>query len=197
MVPSRQRGHDRVAAIIEAAAAIFADKGFDAATMTEIAESARTAIGSLYRFFPTKELLADAVFARYAETMLRGLDALSERAAGLDPAALSEALVASVMQQRAYRDAAVALADDRLEGPMLRMGLRASIRDKVAQILVAATGLPLTQTTRMAPMVLQAMKAVPSLLREGLEPEATVAEARRMIACYVAGSMQAACAVAG
>ena len=80
---------------------------------------------------------------------------------------------------------------------VLRKALRASIRDKVGLILAAATGLPATQAARMAPMVLQAMKAAPVLLREGLDPEAVVAEARRMIACYVAGSMQPACTAAG
>ena len=38
----------------------------DAATMTEIAARSHTAIGSLYRFFPTKELIAEALLAEYA-----------------------------------------------------------------------------------------------------------------------------------
>ncbi len=200
IVPTRQRGRDRVEAIIEAGAHVFAGRGFHAATMTEIAEVARTAIGSLYRFFPTKELLADAVFGRYADGMLLALDALAERAPRLDPAALAEALVACMMQERPYRDAAAALADERDDGPMLRLRLRASIRDKVGHVL-AATGMPDAQAARMAPMVLQAMKAVPFLLREGLDRQATLAEAHRMIGCYVAGSMRApagtACADAG
>ena len=201
VVPTRRRGHDRVAAIVEAAAGVFARRGFHAATMTEIAEAASTAIGSLYRFFPTKELLADAVFGRYADAMLRDLDTLVERVPRPGPTALADALVACVMQQRPYRDAAVALADERDEGPMLRLRLRASIRDKVALILASATGRPAEQAARMAPMVLQAMKAVPFLLREGLDRQATLEEAARMIACYVAGSMQAsarsACTEAG
>ena len=197
VLPTRRRGRDRVAAILDAAAVVFAERGFDAATMTEIASAACTAIGSLYRFFPNKDLLADAVFSRYADSMLDTLDVLVLQAPLLGSEALAEALVASGLQQRPYRDAAVALADERNEGPLLRRALRASIRDKVGLILAAATGLPATQAARMAPMVLQAMKAAPVLLREGLDPEAVVAEARRMIACYVAGSVQPACTAAG
>ena len=37
------------------------EKGYDAATMTEIAARSGTAIGSLYRFFPSKESLSDAL----------------------------------------------------------------------------------------------------------------------------------------
>jgi AcrR family transcriptional regulator len=58
--PKRQRGHLRVAAILEAGVAVFTEKGYDAATMTEIAARSGTAIGSLYRFFPSKDVLADA-----------------------------------------------------------------------------------------------------------------------------------------
>jgi AcrR family transcriptional regulator len=59
--PKRQRGHERVAVLIEAAARTFLEKGYDAATMTEIAAEASSSIGSLYQFFPTKPLLAEAL----------------------------------------------------------------------------------------------------------------------------------------
>ena len=39
--------------------------------MTEIAARSNTAIGSLYRFFPTKEVLADALLDRYWEQLGR------------------------------------------------------------------------------------------------------------------------------
>ena len=86
-VPIRARGHARVAAILDAGAALFAEKGFDAATMTEIAARSRTAIGSLYRFFPTKMALADALLARYAETLSANLAALEARAQELSEGA--------------------------------------------------------------------------------------------------------------
>jgi len=52
--PQRQRGRLRVAAILEAGAAAFREKGYDAVTMTEIAARSGTTFGSLYRFFLRK-----------------------------------------------------------------------------------------------------------------------------------------------
>ncbi|MET1046071.1 MAG: helix-turn-helix domain-containing protein, partial [Hyphomicrobium sp.] len=52
--PQRRPGQERVAALLEAAAAIIAEKGYDGATMAEVAARAGAQIGSLYRFFPNK-----------------------------------------------------------------------------------------------------------------------------------------------
>ena len=80
--PKRERGHARVAAIMEAALEVFMEKGFDKTTMTEIAARSNTAIGSLYRFFPTKETLADALLQRYGEQLVSALRELQQQAAG-------------------------------------------------------------------------------------------------------------------
>jgi AcrR family transcriptional regulator len=52
--PSQKRGKDRVEKILEAAAAIFDELGYEAATTHQIAAKAGTAVGSLYQFFPDK-----------------------------------------------------------------------------------------------------------------------------------------------
>src|SRR5260370_17144348 len=64
--PKRERGKQRVAELLQAAAAVFAEKGYEAATMTEIAARAGAPIGSLYQFFPAKEALADTLVQNYA-----------------------------------------------------------------------------------------------------------------------------------
>ena len=53
-IPTQDRGKLRVEALLDAAEAVLAEKGYDAATMTEIAERAGASIGSLYQYFPTK-----------------------------------------------------------------------------------------------------------------------------------------------
>lgn len=53
--------------IVEAADAVFAEVGFDAATMEQIAERAQTSIGSVYQFFPNKGALFEALCERYFE----------------------------------------------------------------------------------------------------------------------------------
>ena len=50
----------RRTAILDAAGGLFARKGVYAATMAEIAEEAGLSAGALYRYFPSKEALAEA-----------------------------------------------------------------------------------------------------------------------------------------
>jgi AcrR family transcriptional regulator len=55
--PTQARSQRRYDAIVDAAAASFADFGFEATTMEGIAARAHTSIGSLYQFFPNKHAL--------------------------------------------------------------------------------------------------------------------------------------------
>src|SRR5580700_10899327 len=82
--PKRARGKQRVAELLEAAAAVFAEKGYEAATMTEIAARAGAPIGSLYQFFPAKETLADVLVQNFVAMLAADLAALEERARGID-----------------------------------------------------------------------------------------------------------------
>jgi len=66
-VPSQERSRKRLEAILEAGAAVFAETGFEAATMEAIAARAETSVGSLYQFFPNKRALFRAVAERCME----------------------------------------------------------------------------------------------------------------------------------
>jgi AcrR family transcriptional regulator len=65
--PKQQRGKDRVEKILDAAAAVFDEVGYPAATTHLIAAKAGTAIGSLYQFFPDKAAIFKAMELRHAE----------------------------------------------------------------------------------------------------------------------------------
>jgi AcrR family transcriptional regulator len=73
--PVQERGLRRMERILDAADAVIARAGFDGATTNAIARRARTAIGSLYQFFPNK----DAVLAALCERHLQRLHDLHER----------------------------------------------------------------------------------------------------------------------
>jgi AcrR family transcriptional regulator len=73
-LPRQSRSQARVSAILDAAAQLFAEIGYDAATTNAIAERANTRIGSLYHFFPNKEAILNALVERY----LAELRALNE-----------------------------------------------------------------------------------------------------------------------
>ncbi|MFN6579504.1 MAG: TetR family transcriptional regulator [Aulosira sp. ZfuVER01] len=65
--PKQQRGKERVKKILDAAAAVFDEVGYEAATTHLIAAKAQTAIGSLYQFFPDKAAIFHAMELRHAE----------------------------------------------------------------------------------------------------------------------------------
>lgn len=65
--PKQQRGKQRVEKILDAAAAVFDEVGYVAATTHQIAAKAETAIGSLYQFFPDKAAIFKAMELRHIE----------------------------------------------------------------------------------------------------------------------------------
>ena len=68
-LPQQARGEQRIAAILQAAAQVFYEVGFDAATTDMIAQRAQTAIGSLYDFFPNKQAIAQRLSEQFCEDM--------------------------------------------------------------------------------------------------------------------------------
>jgi AcrR family transcriptional regulator len=65
--PQQKRSQERVARILDVAAIVFDEVGFEAATTHAIAKRARTAVGSLYQFFPDKEAIFNALELRHVE----------------------------------------------------------------------------------------------------------------------------------
>jgi len=82
-VPTQERSRRRFEAILDAAAEVFAETGFDAATMEQIAERADTSVGSIYQFFPNKLALFRAVAERVIETSGETFQDVFAGAAGL------------------------------------------------------------------------------------------------------------------
>ncbi|WP_298425538.1 TetR/AcrR family transcriptional regulator [Rhodoblastus sp.] len=135
--PKRRRGHLRVAAILEAASALFAAQGYDAVTMTEVAARSRTAIGSLYRFFPTKDALADALLGRFKERVDEELAALAREARTLPLEAFADSFVDHALAWAPDRAAALVLIEARSVAGAQRGQLRAALRNRLAEAVAA------------------------------------------------------------
>jgi AcrR family transcriptional regulator len=67
-------------------------KGYEAATMAEIAARSSTKIGSLYRFFPNKEV-RKMLIAHYHEGVHNAFDELDSRIQSLSISALADFLL--------------------------------------------------------------------------------------------------------
>jgi AcrR family transcriptional regulator len=87
--PQRRRELTRTA-LLDAAAEVFARRGFDAATLEEVAETAGYTRGAIYRNFSGKEELFFAVFERFNETVLEGFASLLSAGTDLDLSSLVE-----------------------------------------------------------------------------------------------------------
>jgi AcrR family transcriptional regulator len=166
-LPKRARGKQRVAALLQAAAAVFAEKGYEAATMTEIAARAGAPIGSLYQFFPVKEALADTLVQNYAAMLATDLAALEARAGGIDAKALIESLFGLLRAHPRERAAALPLAEARMDERTRRIAFRHMLRKQIAAILrMRYPALPTDAARDMAVVVLQLMKAASTLSDE-------------------------------
>ena len=185
--PKRERGKQRVAALMDAGAQLFAEKGYEATTMTEIASRAGAAIGSLYQFFPSKEALAEALFDRFAERWAASFARIEELAPGRSARELADLFVDHKLRQRTDRDAAIALSDVVAGIVERRKPLGDALRGRIAAILSAGNpALGPNEAAAAAIIVNQVMKMVPALAAtEDGRAAALIAEARRLLALYI------------
>ena len=68
-VPQQERAERRVAELLDSAASVLAEAGYDATTMTAIAERASASIGAAYQYFKPKDALVLALRAQYGAEM--------------------------------------------------------------------------------------------------------------------------------
>ena len=192
--PRRRPGRLRVAALLEAGAAVIAERGFEAATMAEIAARAGAPIGSLYRFFPNKEVLADALLRRFKNIIDDAFAAIDARARELSIAALVDALFALVDELRGEIRPMVALLDAHSDWSAKRSEFRSAVRTHIARTLMACRpGLDAQSAGDIAAILLQLMKMKSQLTREAAEAEnpRVLNELRIMTQLYLADKLGA------
>lgn len=188
--PKRQRGRDRVAAIIQTSVKVFREKGFDAATMTEIAAQSGTAIGSLYRFFPSKEALADALLLQYLQLVMTELTELETKVSGMAPDEVADALVDFVLSLRSQHNFAISLLEERGGREARRAEFRDVMRSHIARILrKVIPGLGTARSRTMAFVVLHALKGVARAEEEAPATRTLIlSEIRKLVRLYIASA---------
>jgi AcrR family transcriptional regulator len=186
--PRRARGQLRVDALLAAAAEVFAAKGFDAATMTQIAARSGSSIGSLYQFFRTKEAVAEALLGMQVDALWVAMDGLAERAAVLSTPDLGHALARCLVDFRAGHPSFATLVE-RPGPPSPRVaGVRRTVRERVEAILARHAPAADRKVLRaMAPVVQHVMKSAVQLRGdlEGAELRAAARELETMLAGYL------------
>jgi AcrR family transcriptional regulator len=83
-VKAGAKSEETRARILNAALASFRVRGFDAATMRDIAEEAGVATGAAYYYFPSKEAIVLDFYRRSCDEMQRGIDEALQDSRGLE-----------------------------------------------------------------------------------------------------------------
>jgi len=192
--PQRSHGKLRFAALLEAGGVVIAEKGFQAATMAEIASKAGAPIGSLYRFFPSKEILADALLQRFVEVVDKMFDDMNLQINSLSTAALTDALLCIVAALHGEGAVIRALLEAHSDWSIKRQEFRSRMRRRIAETLtLRSPKLDRKVARNMAAILLQNMKMV-GVLKEELQGDAlagALAELREMTRVYLAAKLRA------
>lgn len=158
-----RRNYDR---LLAAALAAFSEQGADTASLEEIARRAGVGIGTLYRHFPTRQALLEAVYRDQVEAL--GLRAAKLMLAESPGAALAEwlrALVTFGGTKRSLTTALLETLDKESEllssaGAVLRESTTALL-DRAQQAGVARTDVKGTDVLRLAHGVSMAAEWAP------------------------------------
>lgn len=159
------RGERRIVLLLDTAARVFAEVGYEAATTNAIAARAGMSPGSLYQFFPHKEAIAAALAARYVE-QLRAVHAvaLTPGVARLPLDALLDRVVDPLVAFDAAHPGFQALFVGVEISPQLAaatLELHAGVVGQVEAILAArAPALPPARRALCARVCVQIVKAV-------------------------------------
>ena len=128
--PQQIRATERQAHFLESAATLFARKGYEAVTMTEVAKHAHASIGALYDYFPNKQSLAVALATKYTEEgdvyWPERLEATTASTAEFMAQSLVDGILEFVRERPAY-PLLLGIASQSPRTPAARQPLRAAI----------------------------------------------------------------------
>lgn len=93
VAPQQERAARRLAGFLDAAAALFAEVGFEATTMQAIADRSSSSIGALYNYFPDKQSVAATLLIRYSEELRSRLESLAEQSGSLSAVQFAGAFI--------------------------------------------------------------------------------------------------------
>jgi AcrR family transcriptional regulator len=187
--PQRRPGKLRVAELLRAGAEVIAERGFESATMAEIAARADAPIGSLYRFFPNKDALADALIQRYSELIDAAFVKIDSRRETSTTEAFADALLDTLTELRGETQAAVvALLDARPDGTARRGEFHDVFHRHIMRMLrLRDPELSARKADDMAVVLLQNMKTLKSL--SAPRNAGAIAELRAMTRLYLVSKL--------
>jgi len=98
VAPQQERSTRRLAGFLEAAAELFVEVGYEAATMTAVAERSGSSIGALYNYFPDKQSIAFTLVNQYSQELEAHWKPLMEQAETLTHAEFAELFIERITE---------------------------------------------------------------------------------------------------
>ncbi|MFD8074684.1 TetR/AcrR family transcriptional regulator [Streptomyces sp. NPDC059718] len=218
-VPVQQRSAERFARILDAAAAILDEGGYEELSTRDVAARAGVPIGSVYRFFSNKRAMADALARRNLDKYLAGvtdrLDALG--AAPGEAAAPGDAPPAGagagagdwrrlidvvvdqyVAMRRTVPGFALVSFAGPAPGPAVNDLANHLVADRLRALLIAplgAAGVAVTDDRRLRTAFVVGVEAADALLKMAFRAEpqgdaALIAETKVLLRAYLAGVLE-------
>jgi AcrR family transcriptional regulator len=174
-----RRNYDR---LLAAALAAFGEQGADTASLEEIARRAGVGIGTLYRHFPTRQALLEAVYRDQVDALaVRAADLMQAESPG---AALAQWLRALVMFGSTKRSLTTALLETLDKESELLSSAGAVLRESTMKLLVRAQQAGVARTDVKGTDVLRLTHGI-SMAAESAPGDPGQAE--RMLALVVDG----------
>ena len=157
--------------------------------MAEIASRAAANIGSLYRFFPNKEALADAVIERGLAKASQAYDQAEEQASVISTDALADLLLEMMADLHRETRALSALMEGDAHAGNRLLRTRAWAVGRIGRVLLAhcPQAGDRVRLEDIAILLLNGMKLMAAMTVEGTAPssEGAVEELRVMFRCYL------------
>lgn len=199
--PRQERSRRQVSNILDAAAHVFAEVGYEAATTNIIAERAGVAIGSLYQFFPNKAAIFQALTERHHAQLRALFDQVLRMEGAQQPLdewinTVIDAIWGLTQSNRGFIQTMISQ-----RSPELVAQENALISENVARIeaLLAARApeLDLTRRTLLATVSVEVVNGLISraAISEPQFGEQVLAETKRLLLAYLAPEIQAASAL--
>ncbi|MFT8890289.1 MAG: helix-turn-helix domain-containing protein [Acetobacter papayae] len=185
--PSRAAGRQRVSDILAAASELMAERGYEATTMAEIALRAGAKIGSLYRFFPNKEAVGDALLQQNITVLNDEYSALAQKASELSLEDLADVLLDFLTVHYPRVKSLSALMEARTDRLEIRSRSRQQALNGIATALtIAAPRLDNDTAKDIAAVTLNLMKVMRAMTTKDAPTTAgATAELRRMNRLYL------------
>ena len=185
--PQQERASRRVTALLETAATVFAEVGYEAATMTAIAERSGASIGCMYQYFPDKAALANALHSQHGEEIGQHWAPLIQSAKELTIPQFVDSLIERMVEFVKARPAYLPLLAAPIKltrNPVARQKLR----DQFAEAFIKKNpALSKEKALLAANVVLQILKGMVTLYAEASTKGRTdvIAEFKQVLLSYL------------